>query len=59
MDVGTVDHAIEVAEALAEGFADLDAANFMGVDGIHHEQVIGEYRAVTRGLAGPLASSAE
>jgi hypothetical protein len=48
-----VDHAIGVAEALAEPLAHLDAPDFVGIDGVHHDQVVGEHRAVARSTANP------
>ncbi|MNO80653.1 hypothetical protein D3C76_718670 [compost metagenome] len=51
MDVGAVDHPVRVAEALAEFLAHLDTPDFVGVDGVHHDQVVGEHRAVARRFA--------
>ena len=51
MDVGAMYHRVGAAEAAAKCLAGLDAHDFLGVDGIHHDDVIGENRAAARHLA--------
>jgi len=48
MDVGAVDHGVGAAETLAEGGAGVDAHHFARVDRVHHDDVVGEDRALAR-----------